>query len=337
MSNVQKTKDAVLKALSSIMDPDLGKNIVELGFVKDLVIEESRVSFNLELTTPSCPIKEQFVEQSKKAILSSVQGIDEVDVKLTSRVRSDNRIADKLNVPVKTVLAVGSGKGGVGKSTVTVLLARLLAQDGAKVGVLDADIYGPNIPRLLPAKHMPAQAGEKIVPARTADGIVFMSVGFLVEENQALVWRGPMLHSMLNSLISQVDWPELDYLLIDMPPGTGDVQLSVSQLLPVTGGVLVATPHPLAQEDLVRGIDAFEKLSIPLIGIVENMAGDVFGQGTTAETAKRFDADFLGSIMMDAKLAAAGRSGDFSFLTENDEFKKLAQAVASKLSIKTAE
>lgn len=328
--------EAVYEVLSKVTDPELGRNIVELGFVKDLSIEDGRIAFTLELTTPGCPLKDTLTAQCRQALLSAFPEVREVDIRVSARVRQDARIQERLSVPVKTVLAVGSGKGGVGKSTVTALLAHLFHRLGARVGVLDADIYGPNIPRLLPPVQGPEAEGERIVPGRTREGIVVMSVGFLVEEGQALVWRGPMLHSMLQSLITQVEWPALDYLLLDLPPGTGDVQLSASQLLPLTGALLVATPHPLAQEDLRRGVDAFNRLTVPLLGVIENMAGEVWGEGLTARTAESLGVPFLGSIPLSREIAHAGVSGDFSFLDGGElPFRELVEAVGSRVSVET--
>ena len=238
------TVERIREALSTVQDPDLHKDLVSLDFIRDIRISGKDVSFTITLTTPACPLKDKLREDSEKAIRDFMPDVGQIQVGFDARMRADQRIMDKLKLPIKTIVAVGSGKGGVGKSTVAVNLAVALAQSGAAVGLLDADIYGPNVPTLMGVQQLPPPLKEKIVPAR-AHGVLVMSMGFLVSETEALVWRGPMIHGALQQLFTEVVWGELDYLIVDLPPGTGDAQLSVAQLVPLTGGVVVTTPQLL--------------------------------------------------------------------------------------------
>ena len=250
-------------------------------------------------------MKDQIKTESENAVRRLVPGVKDVIVSFDARVRADKRIEEKLHLPIKTIIAVGSGKGGVGKSTVSANLAVALAQSGAKVGLLDADIYGPNIPTLMGVDGLPAPDGETMVPAM-AYGVKVMSMGFLIGPEEALVWRGPMIHSALKQLLTEVAWGELDYLVVDLPPGTGDAQLSVAQLVPLTGGVVVTTPQLLSVSDARRGVTAFQKFNVPVLGIVENMTGDVFGQGGGERAAAEMGVPFLGRIPMDPLIARLG-------------------------------
>jgi len=260
-----------------------------------------------------------------------------VQISFDARVRADKRIQEKINLAIKTIIAVGSGKGGVGKSTVAANVAVALAQLGAAVGLLDADIYGPNIPTLMGVNDLPAPEGEKMVPA-LAHGVRVMSMGFLIGQEEALVWRGPMIHSALRQLLTEVVWGELDYLVVDLPPGTGDAQLSVAQLVPLTGGVVVTTPQLLSVSDARRGVTAFQKLNVPVLGIVENMSGEVFGTGGGERAAKEMGVPFLGRIPLDPVVSRLGDQGNpVVTLTEAREsstaLRELARKVAAGISV----
>ncbi len=243
------TERQVLDALRAVEDPDLKKDLVALGMIEGVRIEGGRVAFTIALTTPACPVKDQLKRQAEEVVLR-VPGVSDVDITMTSRVRGrTNPSADKKEIPgVAHVVAVGSGKGGVGKSTVAVNLAVALAQDGARVGLLDADIYGPNVPLMTGVREQPYQKDGKILPL-AAHGLKLMSMGFLVDPETPVIWRGPMLHGVMQNFTRDVAWGDLDYLLIDLPPGTGDVQLSLVQMVPLAGAVIVATPQQVALDD----------------------------------------------------------------------------------------
>jgi len=315
----------------------LHRDLITLDFVRNIAIHGRDVSFSITLTTPACPLKDQIQQESEKAIRTLIPQAGKVDISFDSRVRADRRIQDKLNLPIKTIVAVGSGKGGVGKSTVAANLAVGLARWGASVGLLDADIYGPNIPTLMGVNDLPAPEGEKMVPA-LAHGVKVMSMGFLVGQEEALVWRGPMIHSALRQLLTEVIWGELDYLVVDLPPGTGDAQLSVAQLVPLTGGVVVTTPQLLSVSDARRGVTAFQKLSVPVLGIVENMSGEVFGTGGGERAAREMGVPFLGRIPLDPVLSRMGDAGTplvtFDEPREsNQALRDIAGKVAAAISV----
>lgn len=308
--------EAVLNALSHVLDPDLHQDLVSLGMIKDVKVEGDRVSFTIELTTPSCPLKTKIENDARQAVLRMTEA-KLVEIKMSARVRNPKPVTIDKN-QFKHVIAVGSGKGGVGKSTVSVNLAVALARDGAKVGLLDADIYGPNIPRMLGVDRLPDNETGGKIPLAEAFGMKVMSVGFLVQNGQPLIWRGPMLHSAIQQFITDFDWGELDYFIVDLPPGTGDVQLSLSQTLPLTGAVVVTTPQQVAIDDASRAVAMFEKLEVPVLGIVENMSylsmpdGSklaVFGSGGGEHLAFRTGTTFLGSIPLDPQIGQGGDTG----------------------------
>lgn len=269
-------KEAILKALSLVEDPDLKKDLVTLGMIENLVIDGLEVRFDLVLTTPACPMKETMVNACKTAIVYTVNKDAQVHVNATHRVVQQARANDVLS-GVKHIIAVASGKGGVGKSTIAASLALGLAHTGAKVGLLDADIYGPSVPTLFnvhTAPEMKEKDGKNVMIPIESHGIKLLSIGFMTAPGQAIVWRGPMISSAFRQFINDVDWGELDYLIVDLPPGTGDVQISLSQLAPLTGVVIVTTPQLMATSDAARAIDMFKLDSIakPIIGVVENMS-----------------------------------------------------------------
>jgi ATP-binding protein involved in chromosome partitioning len=313
------TREEVLQALGKVQDPDLRRDLVTLGMIEDLAVEGGRVSFTLVLTTAACPLKDQ-IEGDCRAAVEALPGVRHLDIRTTSRVRKSSAPgAEKKEIPgVAHVLAIGSGKGGVGKSTVSANLAAALAQSGARVGLLDGDIYGPNLPRMLGVHKQPSQKDGKILPVE-AWGLKFLSMGLLVSEGEAVVWRGPMLHGAIKSFLHDVDWGELDYLLVDLPPGTGDVQLSLVQQTHVAGAVVVTTPSAVAIEDGVKAVSMFEKLQVPILGVIENMSHfvcdhcgtrhDIFDTGKAEARFLAMGVPFLGAIPLDPELRAAGDQG----------------------------
>ncbi|MGQ9462529.1 MAG: Mrp/NBP35 family ATP-binding protein [Candidatus Fervidibacter sp.] len=299
------TKEQVLQVLSQVCDPELGRDLVSLGMVRDIQVEGNKVSFELVLTTPACPLREQLTEMARQAV-AQLPDVSEVSVKVSAEVRQSLNLESMLP-GVKNIIAIGSGKGGVGKTTVAVNLAIALAKLGAKVGLLDADIYGPNVPRMLGLWQTPEfdPKEQKIIPLQ-AWGIKVMSLGFLVGEDQPVIWRGPILARALQQLIFDVAWDELDYLLVDLPPGTGDIQISLGQLVPVTGAVIITTPQDVALYDALKGAATFEKLNIPVLGVIENMSyficphcgkeTAIFRRGAVEVEFSQRGIRFLGSI-----------------------------------------
>jgi len=320
--------------------------VVSLGFIKEIKIDGRKVSFKLELTTPACPLKAQLKAASEEAV-KRVEGVTEVNVDVTSKVAS-HRVEEKGNIlpGVRNIVAVSSGKGGVGKSTVSVNLAVALAKTGARVGLLDTDVYGPSIPIMMGVSNKPEIKEQKMVPILKY-GVHLMSLGFLVPDDQAIIWRGPMVMKAVEQLLTDVHWGELDYMLIDLPPGTGDVQLTLVQKVPLSGAVIVTTPQDVALLDVVRGISMFKKVNVPILGIVENMSffqcphcgerTDIFSHGGGEAEAKRQGVPFLGEIPLDPKVRAGGDSGA-PIVVENIKspqskiFMEMAGKLAAKIS-----
>ena len=341
-------RDTILKALRSVTDPDLRKDIVTLGFVKDLAVGEGKVSFTIELTTPACPVKDQMREQAAAAVRAL--GVNDVDVLMTAKVRSVSA-PEKGHPPhpgVKNVIAVGAGKGGVGKTTVAVNLALALAKCGSKVGILDADVYGPNVPMMLGLHATQLITdGKSIVPAEKY-GAQVVSMAFLTQDDQAIVWRGPMLHAAIRQFFQDVAWKDLDYLIVDMPPGTGDIQLTLSQKVPLTGAVIVTTPQDIALLDARKGLKMFEKVGVPILGVVENMAVHVCSNcGHTehifgAEGGKRMSAeygvDYLGGLPLALSIREQADAGQPTVVSDPDgEIAAIYRTVARKIAVKIAE
>jgi ATP-binding protein involved in chromosome partitioning len=342
------TETAVLGALMAVKDPDLHQDIVTLGFVKNLRIDGGRVSFSIELTTPACPVKDQMRDQSH-ALVSALPGVTAVDVEMTASVRTA-AAADGGRAPVegvKNVIAVGAGKGGVGKTTVAVNLALALAKCGSRVGVIDGDIYGPNVPLMLGINEQLTTDGRKILPAEKF-GIQVISMGFMTTDDSAVIWRGPMLHGAIQQFFREVRWNDLDYLVVDMPPGTGDVALSLSQTVPVAGAVVVSTPQQVSLADSRRAIRMYQKLSIPTLGIIENMShfvcpncdheADIFGHGGAQTMAEQMNVPFLGRIPIYQPIREGGDTGNPLVLSEPDSpaakaFMAAAEQVAAQVSI----
>ncbi len=336
MSNNVITQDAVMKALSTVQEPELHRDLVTLGMIKDLTIHDGDVGFTIQLTTPACPLRAVMERDAINAV-SAIPGVKNVAIRFDAEVRTDHRIIGKLNIPVKNIIAIASGKGGVGKSTISTNMAVSLALDGAKVGVLDADIYGPNIPMMFGLSGRPTIENGKMVPLE-AYGVEVMSMGFLMPEGEAVVWRGPMLHKALQQLFTDVRWGELDYLIVDLPPGTGDAQLSLAQSVPLTGGVIVTGPQAVSVSDALRGATAFKRLEVPIVGVVENMSGDVFGSGGGQDAAKKLGVDFLARVPLDSRIRSGGDSGEplVVLAPESDaarELRNLARVVAAKISV----
>jgi ATP-binding protein involved in chromosome partitioning len=339
---------AVLDALKVVNDPDLHRDIVALGFVKELKIDRDQVSFTIELTTPACPVKDQMRDQARAAVLQ-VAGVGAVDVRMSARVREAvGPDSNRASIPgVKNLIAVGAGKGGVGKTTVAVNLAVALAKCGGKVGLLDADIYGPNVPIMLGLKTQLTTDGQKIVPAEKY-GLQVISMGFLTEDDAPIIWRGPMLHGAIQQFFREVRWVDLDYLVIDMPPGTGDVALSLSQSVPVAGAIVVTTPQKVSLADSRRAVAMYKKLNIPPLGVIENMSyfvcrnchheADIFGHGGGEVMAAELGVPFIGRIPIYQEIREGGDSGVPLMIGEPDApaaraFMEAAEKLAAQISV----
>lgn len=338
----------VLEALKTVIDPDLHKDIVTLGFVKQLTIESGTVRFAIELTTPACPVKDRLQEQARAAV-AALPGVSAVEVTMTAVVRSVT--APEHGRPplpgVKNVIAVGAGKGGVGKTTVAVNLALALSQSGGRVGLLDGDIYGPNVPMMLGLSAQLGTDGQKIVPAEKF-GLQVVSMAFLTQDETPIIWRGPMLHGAIQQFFREVGWTNLDYLIIDMPPGTGDVALSLSQTVPVAGAVVVTTPQQVSIADSRRAVKMYQKLNIPTLGIVENMSyytctnchheADIFGHGGGEALAQQLEVPFLGRLPIYQPIRVGSDLGIPLVAAEptapaTRAFLQVAERVASQVSM----
>ncbi|MBK8101703.1 MAG: Mrp/NBP35 family ATP-binding protein [Planctomycetes bacterium] len=343
---------AVLDALRAVRDPDLHQDIVSLGFVKDLRVCGGNVAFSIELTTPACPVKDLMKAQAERAVLA-LPGVQQVKIEMTARVTASRPLmGEKGMIPgVKNVLAVSSGKGGVGKSTVAVNLACALQKSGAKVGILDADVYGPNVPLMLGVRGQPEVVDKKIVPFQKY-GLQVMSMALLVADDQPVIWRGPMLHSAVRQFLFDVGWQDLDYLVVDLPPGTGDAQLSLSQQAHIMGAVIVTTPQDVSVLDVRKAIRMFQTVNVPILGVVENMAWfqppghseryHLFGQGGGARIEKEFGVPLLGQVPIEMAVREGGDQGQPAVLAVPDSlaaraFADIAGKVAQRVSILNAE
>jgi ATP-binding protein involved in chromosome partitioning len=342
---IQITKEAILAALSKVQEPELHQDLVTLNMIRELEIQGDKVSFTVMLTTPACPLRGKIESEAKQAVMS-VEGVKDVTVKLDSDVPNDGRMRGLVNMPIRNAIAVGSGKGGVGKSTVSVNLAVALAQAGARVGLMDADIYGPNIPTMLGVEKLPPPKEQKLLPAQ-AYGIKMISMGLLVKPGQPLIWRGPMLNSAIRQFLGDVEWGELDYLIVDLPPGTGDAALSLAQALPLSGAVIVTLPQLVSLEDANRGLNMFRTLEVPVLGIIENMSYldlpdgtrmDIFGSGGGEQLAQATQANFLGKVPMDQNVRIGGDSGKPIVVTHPDSpvakaLTEISQKIAAQVSV----
>ncbi|MDQ3854916.1 MAG: Mrp/NBP35 family ATP-binding protein [Chloroflexota bacterium] len=342
------TEEAVMAALSTVQEPELGRDLVTLKMIENLKIDRGRVSFTVVLTTPACPLRSQIEEESRRAV-AKVAGVQEVQVHFTSRVTPKFGAQSRQVLPgVSHAVAVASGKGGVGKSTISVGLAIALQQSGAKVGLLDADIYGPNAPMMMGVESPPSASNGTIYPAES-HGVKLMSMGFFMQGNDAAVWRGPMVGKAVQELVGNVDWGQLDYLVIDLPPGTGDASLSLAQTVPLTGVVVVTTPQDVALSDVAKSIDMFKKLNVPLLGLVENMSyfvcphcnerSEIFGHGGEL-TAKKLDLHFLGEVPLHPAIRQGGDTGLPLLVTAPDSpqaqsLRSVAEQTAARISVLT--
>jgi ATP-binding protein involved in chromosome partitioning len=345
--------NTVLEVLRPVQDPELQKSLVELNMIRNLKIQGGEVSFTLVLTTPACPLREFIVEDCQKAV-KQLPGVENVVVDVTAETPQQKALPDRQGIAgVKNILAISSGKGGVGKSTVAVNVAVALAKMGAKVGLIDADIYGPNDPTMLglaDAQVMVQQSpqGEILEPAFN-HGVKLVSMAFLIEKDQPVIWRGPMLNGVIRQFLYQVNWGELDYLLVDMPPGTGDAQLTMAQAVPMSGVVIVTTPQLVSLLDSRKGLKMFQQLGVSVLGIVENMSYfippdapgkkyDIFGSGGGAKTAQELGVPLLGSIPLEMPVREGGDTGVPIVISDPNsaaalELTAIAQRIAGKVSV----
>ncbi len=339
--------DQVLNSLKKVVDPELHKDIVSMGMIKDLSIVDSKVSFTLELTTPACPFNSD-IERDVRAAMANL-GIKDLSIRVTARVPEGRAISmDELLPGVKNIVAVASGKGGVGKTTVSVNLAIALAKTGAKVGLLDADIYGPSVPLMLGLRASPEVVNNKIQPPEI-DGIKVISMGFFYEQSQqAGIYRGPIVSGIVKQFLTDVNWGELDYLIIDLPPGTGDAPLTIAQTIPITGILIVTTPQDVAMNVAVKAIGMFNKLNVPIIGVVENMSFlhcphcdeqvYLFGRGGGKKISDDFNIPFIGEIPLHPSIREGSDVGKPSVVSEPESvqsqaFTKAAKVIAGRISI----
>ena len=350
-------KEQVLDALREIIDPDLHRDIVSLGMIKDLEIASgprgSHVRFTFELTTPACPVRDQFKTAAERVVMN-LPGVTSVAVTMSANVRSNNPTAaggPQINLPsVKNVIAVGSGKGGVGKSTVAANLATALAQTGAKVGLLDADMYGPSVPTLMGVHDGVQAEDQKLIP-NEAHGVKLMSLGFMTDPSKPVVWRGPMVGQAVKQMLNDVDWGDLDYLLVDLPPGTGDAPLTLIQSIPLSGVVVVTTPQDVALGIATKALQMFRNLRVPVLGIVENMSGfkcphcgensDIFSHGGGKEAAAGMNVPFLGEIPLSLAIRESGDAGTPVPAGDHDTdtsapFAQIARKLAAQISIQSS-
>ncbi|PLZ10949.1 Mrp/NBP35 family ATP-binding protein [Fischerella thermalis] len=344
---------SVLEVLRPVQDPELRKSLVEMNMIRNVKIDAGKVSFTLVLTTPACPLREFIVEDCQKAV-KKLPGVTDVFVEVTAETPQQKSLPDRTGVTgVKNIIAISSGKGGVGKSTVAVNVAVALAQAGAKVGLLDADIYGPNDPTMLGLADAQivvrtSDQGQILEPAFN-HGVKLVSMGFLIDRDQPVIWRGPMLNGVIRQFLYQVQWGELDYLLVDMPPGTGDAQLTLTQAVPMAGAVIVTTPQTVALLDSRKGLRMFQQMNVPVLGIVENMSYfippdmpekqyDIFGSGGGSKTAAELGVPLLGCIPLEISTRIGGDNGVPTVVADPDSasakaFKAIAQTIAAKVSI----
>jgi ATP-binding protein involved in chromosome partitioning len=341
------TEEKVLDALKRVQDPDLRKDIVSLGFIRNLKIDGGNVAFDLNLTTPACPVKDQMRDEAV-ALVKGLGGVQNVDVKMTAEVRQSPQMDRTALKNVKNIIAVGSGKGGVGKSTVAVNIAASLAMEGAAVGLLDGDIYGPTMPIMLGIDQPPKSINNRMIPQESA-GLRFMSMGLLVKSDQPLIWRGPMAHRALQQCLFDVEWGNLDYLIVDLPPGTGDIHLTLAQQVPLTGAVIVSTPQDVGLKISVKTLRMFEQTRVPILGIVENMSyyicphcnsrDYIFGEGGAKRAAAEMQIPFLGEVPLDLAIRQQSDAGAPIVVAQpNSEsaktLREISRRVAAQVSIR---
>jgi len=348
--NSAVTEDQILSALKQVQDPDLRKDIVSLGFIRNLKIDGGKVSFDLNLTTPACPVKDQMRDEAVR-LVKGLSGVQNVEVKMTSEVRSMPQLDRSALKGVRNMVAVGSGKGGVGKSTIAVNIAASLAACGARVGLLDGDIYGPTTPIMLGLDSPPKSVGSRMIP-QEASGLKFISMGLLVKSDQPLIWRGPMAHKALQQCLFDVEWGELDYLIVDLPPGTGDVHLTLAQAVPLTGAVIVSTPQDVGLRISMKTLRMFQQTRVPILGIVENMSyyicphcnsqDYIFGHGGGRRAAEQLGIPFLGEVPLDLAIRAQSDIGQPIVIAQPDApsartLREIAERVAAQVSIRAFE
>ena len=347
------TANQVLDALRPIIDPDFQKSIVDLGFIKDLRIEGENVAFAIELTTPACPVKDEFKRAAHERVLA-LDGVSDVAVTMTANTRQASRQGGaegaQVNMPgVKNIIAVASGKGGVGKSTTAINLALTLRDEGAQVGILDADVYGPSLSLLTGVHGRPDTTPDRKIMPLIGQGMKLMSMAFFMNDDSPVIWRGPMVHGLIKQFLSDVNWGELDYLIVDMPPGTGDAALTLTQMAPLSGALIVTTANDLSLIDARKGLQMFEKVGVPILGIVENMSYftpsdqpdrkyHIFGQGGGERVAKELGVDFLGEVPIDPRIAEDGDVGKPIVVSHPESpssvaFKRIAGDVVRKISV----
>jgi ATP-binding protein involved in chromosome partitioning len=338
----------VLEALKTVKDPELHVDIVSLGMVEGLSVEGGQVTLTVNLTTPGCPLKAQ-IEKDVREALATVPGVREIDLKMGAKVRKSISAPGDLIPEVANTIAVGSGKGGVGKSTVAANLALSFARAGAAVGLMDADLYGPNLVQMLGVTDKPEIRDKRIVPV-TVHGLKLMSMAFFLKEDEPVIWRGPMLHGAIRQFLGDVEWGALDYLFIDMPPGTGDVQLTLSQVIPLTGAVLVGTPQDIALADVRKAAAMFAKVNVPILGVVENMSyfecphcgerSEIFSHGGARRLAEKLGVPCLGELPLDVRLRQGGDEGRPPVVHDPKSatallFKEMAEKLAAIISVQT--
>jgi ATP-binding protein involved in chromosome partitioning len=330
--------DQVMAALSTVIEPELHRDIVSLNMVRDLTIQGDAAEFTIVLTTPACPLKNVFEERCNAAVIGKVPGINRLVIRWDSQVPTDRRLHGRLDVPMHSIVAIASGKGGVGKSTVSTNLAVALAQAGARVGLLDADILNPNLPMMTGLGHgRPRVVDGKMTPFE-AYGVKVISTGFLSDPDKPMILRGPMLHSAIRQLFMDVHWGNLDYMIVDLPPGTGDAPLSLAQSFPLTGAIIVTQPQDVAVSDALRSIAMFETLNVPVLGVVENMAGEFFGSGGGETLAQQRGVPFLGRVPLEAEVRKGGDYGRPVVYHHPDSeagqaFQQMAQNAAARISV----
>lgn len=341
------TKEQVLKALSQIIDPDLHQDIVSLGFIKEVVICDGQVKTTIELTTPACPVKDLMKSQAME-LIGAIPGVQSVNVEMTAQVRGRERNPEEMLPGVKHIIAIASGKGGVGKSTVSVNLAVALAQKGAKVGLLDADIYGPSIPKMMGCQgEKPLVEAQKLIPIRRY-GLSIMSLGFLLEEDHAALWRGPIVAGTVKQLFGDTRWGELDYLIVDLPPGTGDAPMTTAQIVPLTGVIIVMTPQEVAASIAGKSAILFRRLNAPILGVIENMSEfvcpccgtvtQIFPGPGARVFAEKLKTPFLGSVPLDPAVSRSSDEGVPALIAAPDStqaraFQEIAGQMAAQISI----
>ncbi len=330
--------EQVMVALSTVIEPELNRDIVSLNMVRDLEVEEGVAQFTIVLTTPACPLKDVFIERCNDALLGKVAGINDIRINWDAQVPTDRRIHGRLDVPMKSIVAIASGKGGVGKSTVATNLAVCLADAGARVGLIDADILNPNIPQMFGlGSGRPRVVNNKMQPLEVY-GVQLISTGFLTTPEKPMIMRGPMLHSAIRQFFTDVEWGSLDYMIVDLPPGTGDAPLSLAQSFPLTGSIIVTQPQAVAVSDAIRAAAMFEQLKVPVLGVIENMSGESFGSGGGEKYAESRGLPFLGRIPLSAMVREGGDYGRPISIDRADSeagraFRKLTEDVAARISV----